>query len=249
MKEKHEVDWFKHDINTQLDIKIRKLLRTEGYLGYGIYWHLVEALYKRGGRMEESEVKDELLLAGAEDILPTLLDVGLFSMEGSMVISERVIEQSQEALLRHQRYSEMGKASAERRLNASSTQVEPKLNAGSTDKIREEENIRKERHINVSKEKSDLFSDTKKRKLFSKPTTEEVRAYCRERNNGVDADKFFNFYESKNWYVGKNKMSDWKAAVRTWEQKSPTLRRIETDPNERMRGVNSDGSLNLLVDI
>ena len=45
-----------------------------------------------------------------------------------------------------------------------------------------------------------------------------VRAYCLERNNTVNADRFYDFYESKNWYVGKNKMRDWHAAVRTWEK-------------------------------
>lgn len=54
---------------------------------------------------------------------------------------------------------------------------------------------------------------------FIPPTVEEVNAYCRERNNSIDGESFVNFYESKGWYVGKNKMKDWKAAVRTWERK------------------------------
>lgn len=55
-------------------------------------------------------------------------------------------------------------------------------------------------------------------RCFVKPTIEEVRAYCVERNNNVDAESFVDFYESKGWMVGKNKMKDWKAAVRTWEK-------------------------------
>jgi len=58
----------------------------------------------------------------------------------------------------------------------------------------------------------------KEEKKFKKPTTEEIQNYCKERNNNVDAEKFYNFYESKGWMVGKNKMKDWKAAVRTWEK-------------------------------
>lgn len=54
---------------------------------------------------------------------------------------------------------------------------------------------------------------------FAPPTLEEVEAYCKERNNGISADTFINFYESKGWMVGKNKMKDWKACVRTWEAK------------------------------
>lgn len=59
-----------------------------------------------------------------------------------------------------------------------------------------------------------------KEKKFVKPTIEDIQAYIDERNNGINANAFYDFYESKNWYVGKNKMKDWKACVRTWEQRS-----------------------------
>ena len=55
---------------------------------------------------------------------------------------------------------------------------------------------------------------------FKPPTLDEVKAYCLERKNQVDPEAFFNFYESKGWMVGKNKMKDFKAAVRTWERTS-----------------------------
>lgn len=54
-------------------------------------------------------------------------------------------------------------------------------------------------------------------KTFVIPTLEEVQAYCIERNNNVDANKFVDFYTSKGWLIGKVKMKDWKASVRTWE--------------------------------
>jgi len=56
-------------------------------------------------------------------------------------------------------------------------------------------------------------------KLFIKPSVNDVELYCIERNNKVDAISFVNFYESKGWFVGKNKMKDWRAAVRTWEMR------------------------------
>lgn len=55
---------------------------------------------------------------------------------------------------------------------------------------------------------------------FAPPDVVEVQAYCYERENNVDAQVFVDFYESKGWMVGKNKMKDWKAAVRTWERSS-----------------------------
>lgn len=56
-------------------------------------------------------------------------------------------------------------------------------------------------------------------KRFVKPSVEDIRGYCTERGNGVDAQRFYDFYESKGWVIGKNPMKDWKAAVRTWEQR------------------------------
>lgn len=64
-------------------------------------------------------------------------------------------------------------------------------------------------------------SDKPKRSArFIPPTVEEVVAYCKERNNRVDASRFVDFYTAKGWMVGKNKMKDWKSAVRTWERNS-----------------------------
>lgn len=60
----------------------------------------------------------------------------------------------------------------------------------------------------------------KKSRAFVPPTVEEVREYCQERKNNVNPQSFIDFYSSKGWFVGKNKMKDWKAAVRTWEQRS-----------------------------
>ena len=77
-----------------------------------------------------------------------------------------------------------------------------------------------------------------KRKTFSKPTLEEISAYCQERNNSVDAQRFFDYYEAKGWVVGKSPMKDWKAAVRTWERnesepkpQNPTPKKYGIDPD------------------
>jgi hypothetical protein len=64
--------------------------------------------------------------------------------------------------------------------------------------------------------------EKKPKKIFTPPTIEAVSEYCSNRGSGVDARKWYDFYQSKGWMVGKNKMKDWKAAVRTWERKSET---------------------------
>jgi len=61
------------------------------------------------------------------------------------------------------------------------------------------------------------FKDTNR---FNKPSVEEVKNYCKERNNGIDGEAFWNFYESKGWKIGQTPMKSWKAAVVTWEKKN-----------------------------
>ncbi len=60
---------------------------------------------------------------------------------------------------------------------------------------------------------------------FVPPDVEQVRSYCRERNNGIDPEAFVNYYASKGWTVGRAPMKDWKAAVRTWEQRRRSQRK------------------------
>ena len=82
--------------------------------------------------------------------------------------------------------------------------------------------IELEKEIKIEKEIDSSASTTTKRKRFEKPTLSEIKQYCIERNNNVDAQHFFDYYESNGWRVGKNSMKNWQAAVRTWEKNSYT---------------------------
>ena len=87
--------------------------------------------------------------------------------------------------------------------------------------IRQELDIAKPMLSEYSIEENSIDNNKKeiyKEKRFKKPTLEEVKDYCKERNNGIDAQRFIDFYDSKDWMIGKNKMKDWKACVRTWEK-------------------------------
>jgi hypothetical protein len=68
----------------------------------------------------------------------------------------------------------------------------------------------------TSNQQSTTNNNVKKEKKFIIPTFNDVLEYCMQNNLDVDGVKFINFYESKGWMVGKNKMKDWKAAIRTW---------------------------------
>ena len=71
--------------------------------------------------------------------------------------------------------------------------------------------------IEIEKE-IEIDKDKKPLKRFTAPTLEEVKEYCEERKNNVDAERFIDYYTANGWKVGKNPMKDWKAAVRTWER-------------------------------
>lgn len=73
-------------------------------------------------------------------------------------------------------------------------------------------------------------------KRFVKPSLDEVKAYCQERGNSIDAERFIDYYESTGWKVGgKAAMKDWKAAVRNWER-----RRIDTNSTESYHTPTAD---------
>ena len=76
-----------------------------------------------------------------------------------------------------------------------------------------------------------IVKEKAKAKRFTKPTVVDIAEYCVERNNSVDAQKFFDYYSSNGWKVGKNPMKDWKAAVRTWE-KNTTQQQKASQPKQ-----------------
>ena len=72
-------------------------------------------------------------------------------------------------------------------------------------------------------------------KRFKKPILDEIKIYCLERNNNINFETFYDFYESKNWMIGKSKMKDWKAAMRNWERrevKKQTTSKLDAHINE-----------------
>ena len=96
--------------------------------------------------------------------------------------------------------------------------------------------IELEKEIKIEKEIDSSASTTTKRKRFEKPTLSEIKEYCIERNNNVDAQHFYDYYESNGWKVGKNSMKDWKAAVRTWERSE--YRKPNSKKNSKEDAIN-----------
>tara|TARA_R100000655_G_scaffold12897_1_gene29388 strand:+ start:879 stop:1511 length:633 start_codon:yes stop_codon:yes gene_type:complete len=98
--------------------------------------------------------------------------------------------------------------------------------------------LQKTLRSNTTKTNNNLTDSNNKN--FKKPTIQQIENYCYERKkmgkNNVDSEAFYDFYESKDWKIGKNKMKDWKACVRTWERrdkkKPQTMSKLDSQINE-----------------
>ena len=84
---------------------------------------------------------------------------------------------------------------------------------------------------------------------FTPPSVEQVTEYCKERNNNVDPQSFVDFYTAKGWMVGKNKMRDWKAAVRTWEQNRTQQKKRNAALNYQQSEIKKEDWERMVIDL
>ena len=118
-----------------------------------------------------------------------------------------------------------------------------------SDKENEKERTKeKDKEKEREKEKHSLQSE-KKSRVFSPPTVAEVQSYCDERNNGIDAQAFVDWYTAKDWYIGKNRMRDWRAAVRTWERNTPSRPQKNQALKYPQSHIDEDAFNKLIVDL
>lgn len=82
---------------------------------------------------------------------------------------------------------------------------------------------RNSNEIQTTPIKEEKEEQEEKRRVFIKPTTQEVQDYMKEIEYNGDAEHFINYYQSKGWVVGKSKMIDWKSAVQTWKRRDRTF--------------------------
>lgn len=104
-----------------------------------------------------------------------------------------------------------------------------------------------ETHTNNLNNYNNINNNIKGR--FTPPTKKDIVTYCFESGHDIDADAFIDFYESKNWMVGKNKMKDWKAAVRNWERhdKERPRRSERTFQNFEPSGTDYDAIVDAIM--
>lgn len=231
-----EAYYFSHDSNARHDPKITAMRGVYGSEGYGWYWMLIEMMRESEGykldlkskytwnafalqlhcdsnRIEEfvNDCIQEFSLFEADDChfwSPSLLRRMEFREQKSKARSKAA----------KARWDKEKRASNDTPVDAENMQMHSKSNAnamqGKESKVNESKGKERKRNLKDNPPVSPRGEHTR----FISPSREEVAAYCNERNNGVDAGKWYDHYTSNGWMVGRNKMKDWKAAVRTWEK-------------------------------
>jgi hypothetical protein len=205
------VRWFKHDANANGDAKLKRVRIKYGLEGYGLYWYCLELI---AGDVSKDKITFELEhdaeiishdtglhYERVQEMMTYMVNLGLFEQEGGLITCVKMaqrIDQSMTSNPEMRRIIESFKGNNHDGVMTPS--AEPMQ-----DKIRLDENSK----------------EAVKRKRFSPPTQEQVVQYMGERGlvNGIaasESSKFVDFYASKGWMVGKNKMKDWKASVRNW---------------------------------
>jgi len=102
---------------------------------------------------------------------------------------------------------------------------EPKKADKDKDKDKDKDNVKDKEFKKEDKLEIPILQTNKN---FVIPSVSEISNYCKERKNSVDPEKFFNFYQSKGWLVGKSKMKDWRACIHTWEKSTNENQQMQT---------------------
>lgn len=220
---KSSIDFFRHDINAQQDLKIRRIIRDHGYEGYGVYWHVVEILYMCNGSTPYEDLKAEISGVAPLAILDSLIDSGLLHLtEDNMVVSDRITSEISTVNNRIMKLSEAGKKGMKNRWD--------KQDITSDNKVITEK------------------PETEKQKRFVPPTLEEIAAFCKERGNNVDPKKVFDYYNEGKWKGQDGKpVRNWKQKIiAVWERdKRPVKQTVCNDADKMRSDMNANGGFDL----
>lgn len=202
--------WYKHDSDAHSDAKIEKLMAKYGLEGYGLYFYCLELIAKdlTGESFTFELEHDAQVLARRlymsqeiiEEMMTFMVNLGLFENKDGKITCLKLAY----------------------RLDQSMT---------NSPKLRQAIQGVRTGHDNVMTLSGDVMKDkTRQDKTidraktrFSPPTLEELETYfCEKGSNASEANKFFLFYSSKGWHVGKNKMKSWPHAASLWISRNKT---------------------------
>lgn len=230
---KNNAEYFAHDADMRNDIKVKALRRKFSHTGYAVWNYLLETLTDNDYfEITWDEINIELLAADYDvsveeltEIVEYCVKIRLLQLENNVLRSDAHQNRFRELLDNRVKKSEAGKKGMAKRWGQNDNSVIENDNSVITplQKTITENNKVKESKVKESKVNNNIDRESKKAetaKRFTPPSIEEVKSYISEKEYSVDAESFVAFYSSKNWFVGKNKMKDWHAAIVTWEKRN-----------------------------
>lgn len=199
-------EYFSHDYDSREDEKIIDLMGEHGWAGYGLFWGLIELLYKNGGKMRTQYKRIAFALNSHPDTIEQIVEeFGLFQIKNDFYSSKSVNKRIKE----RKRKSEVASANAYKRWNKENAiAMQPQCNS----------NAIKERKVKESK--------VKESKEDNRPTIEEVQKFISNSDYNIDAKLIYDYYNDMDWHdKNGDKVINWKNKIRNvWfkpENKKP----------------------------
>ncbi len=219
---KKGIDYFSHDVNMLSDRKMKLLKAKHGLIGYAIYLRLLELLYEENGYYLKIDEEFNILFIDENNleenvyinVLNDCINYNLFEenmyKNYSILTSKRIQSNYFSATERRKSVEIIKEYALAEIINVNINLIN--VDIGTQSKVKNSK-VKNNKVINEEQK-----PEKKVTKRFVPPTIKEISEYCLERKNKVNPERFLSHYESNGWKVGKNKMKDWKAAVRTWER-------------------------------
>ncbi len=211
--------WFKHYTKALSDAKIEKLIMKYGIEGYGLYFACLELI---AGNLTDENITFELehdseILAykfkidtlKIEEMMKYMIQIELFEVNEvtNRITCIKLAKNLDSSCVKSPHLLQIKKNIQEK-----------------SRKVMLEQNRTEQNRIEQNRTEQNR---TEQNSSFVKPTLEEIQDYLNELNiKSFTSNKFFDFYESKGWFVGKNKMKNWKACVRTWKSKETENKKV-----------------------
>jgi hypothetical protein len=198
--------YFSHDYNCRTDEKIKKLLMKHGMTGYGIYWSIIEDLYNNANALQTDSERIAYELRTDESIVKSVLnDFNLFVFDGNIFKSLSV----QKRLEKRNEISTTATKAANKRwekYRRNTDAMQPHSESNAPAMQRKEKEIKEKKENTIDNSLSNIQSI-----FISKTDTEWTKQFALK-----EAEKFFNYYSSNNWMVGKNKMKSIEHTIANW---------------------------------
>lgn len=235
---KQGLEYFSFDVDIFEDDKIFDIQNEYGPLGEVIYLRLLCLIYKNGYyyRFDTLDKLASMIIKSignrwardkqvVKQVILSIVKCNLLSselMQENVLTSASIQKRYQKVTGRRQsmntEYLIVGNGITDGLINAHKNQEninDNRINVYNNS-VNDSNNVYKEKKSKANKSK---VKESKETPTFASPSLLEIETFCKEEKILVNAKVFFNYYNTNDWFVGINKMKDWKASLRLWEER------------------------------